>query len=186
MTTRLVRSRRTGLAAPLLLLLSIVVAACGGGAATDTPSGVVRTALDRVAAKDVDSLRALACAGQEDRIRDQLGLPDAVGAELLPGLDAQALIDAVKLDVSEVDVGEAAVDGDVAQVQVSGDITVTFDAAAMRPILRQVLEAQGATMTDAQLDALLGSLEAYGQAVPFDESIRLVREGGAWKICQAS
>ena len=39
-------------------------------------------------------------------------------------------------------------------------------------------------MTDAQLDALLKTLETYGQDVPVDQTIRLVREGGAWKICQ--
>ena len=39
-------------------------------------------------------------------------------------------------------------------------------------------------MTDEQLDALLKTLEAYGQDLPLDESVRLVREDGAWKICQ--
>ena len=61
---------------------------------------------------------------------------------------------------------------------------VTFDKEAMRPILRQVLEQQGTTMTDEQLDALLETLESYGQDLPLDESVRLVREDGAWKICQ--
>ena len=136
------------------------------------------------AAKDLDGLRTLACAGQEDMIRDQLGLPGAVGADLLPGLDTQALIDALRLDVSGVDAGEPAIDGDVAQVPVTGTLKVTFDAVAMRPILRQVLEQQGTTMTDEQLDALLKTLEAYGQDVPIEQSVRLVRENGAWKICQ--
>ena len=39
-------------------------------------------------------------------------------------------------------------------------------------------------MTDEQLDALLKTLESYGQDVPVDQSLRLVREDGAWKICQ--
>ncbi len=138
------------------------------------------------AAKDLDGLRTLACAGQEDMIRDQLGLPGAVGAGLLPGLDTQALIDAVRLDVSAVEAGEPAIDGDVAQVPVTGTLKVTFDAVAMKPILRQVLEQQGTTMTDEQLDALLKTLEAYGQDVPIEQSVRLLREDGAWKICQDS
>ena len=61
---------------------------------------------------------------------------------------------------------------------------MTFDAAAMRPILRQVLESQGTTMTDEQLDALLKTLASYGQDIPLDQSVRLVRESGTWKICQ--
>ena len=147
---------------------------------------MVSEALAKVAAKDIEGLRPLACAGQEDRIRDQLGLPGAVGSglDLLPGLDTQALVDAVKLDVSGVKLGEAAVDGDVAQVPVTGTLKVTFEPDAMRPILRQVLDQQGTTMTDEQLDALIKTLGAYGQDVPLDQSVRVVREDGAWKICQ--
>jgi hypothetical protein len=166
-----------------MVLLVTLVGACGPTAA-DGPDAVVREALDKVAAKDVDGLRALACAGQEDLIRDQLGLPSALGGELLPGLDVQALVDAVRLDVSGLETGDPSIDGDVAQVPVTGTMKVTFDAAAMKPILRQVLEQQGTTMTDEQLDALLGTLEAYGQDVPLDTSVRLIREDGDWKICQ--
>ena len=82
------------------------------------------------------------------------------------------------LGVGDVKAGEAVIDGDVAEVPVTGTIKVTFDAVAMRPILRQVLDQQGTTMTDEQLDALLKTLESFGQDVPVDESVRLVREGG--------
>ena len=64
------------------------------------PGAVVTDALAKVAAKDVDGLRALACAGQADLIGDQLGLPGGVGGELLPGLDTQAVVDAIQLDVT--------------------------------------------------------------------------------------
>jgi hypothetical protein len=165
------------------LLLVAIVGACGPTPA-DGPDAVVQEALAKVAAKDIDGLRSLACAGQEDLIRDQLGLPSALGGDLLPGLDVQALVDAVRLDVSGLSTGDPLIDGDVAQVPVSGDLKVTFDAAAMKPILRQVMEQQGTTMTDEQLDALLGTLAAYGQDVPLDTSVRLVRESGDWKICQ--
>ena len=166
------------------LALVIVAGACAPAAPAEGPAATVSDALARVAAKDVDGLRALACAGQEDAIRDQLGLPDAMGGELLPGLDTEALLDAVGLDVSDVVFGDAVIEGDVAQVAVTGTLGVTFDADAMRPLLRDVMEQQGTTMTDEQLDALLKMLEAYGQDLPLDESIRLVREDGAWRICQ--
>ena len=114
-------------------VIAVLVAACGGGPATDSPAGIVRTALDRVAAKDVEGLRALACAGQEDLIRKQIGLPVALGQGLLPGIDTQALIDAVALDVSKVKVGDAAITGETAQVPVTGDLGVTFDAGEDAP-----------------------------------------------------
>ena len=178
------RRRLAALAAACAI--ATLVAACGGVVPTgDTPAAVVQSAMAKVAVKDLEGLRTLACAGQEDRIRDQLGLAGVgTGAELLPGIDTQALLDAITLDVSKVSFGEAAVEGDVATVPVTGSVKVTFDAAAMRPVLRQVLEQQGQTMSDEQLDALLKTLETYGQDVPVNESIRLVRENGSWKICQ--
>ena len=171
-------------------ILPILAAACGSSGPTPsptpdvTPAGIVHTALDRMAAKDVPGLQALACAGQEDLIRQEIGLPASLGADLLPGVDTQSLLDAVKLDVGKVTVGDATVSGDTAAVPVGGDLGVTFDAVAMRPIVGKLLAAQGRTMTDAQLDALLQGLQAFGQAVPVDQSIRLVREDGAWKVCQ--
>lgn len=183
------RTFRAGGPARILATVALgvaVLAGCGGGggAASDGPEGVVRTALDRMAAMDIEGLGELACAGQEDAIRDQLGVPGSVGGDLLPGLDTQQLLEAVKLDVSKIQVGEAIVDGDVAEVPIEGDLSVTFDAEAMRPVLREVLGAQGQSMTDEQLDTLLVGLEAYGQAVPLDTEVRLVRESGAWKVCQ--
>ncbi len=186
--TTVARARRTRrLRFAPLVLLALVAVGCGTAApAGDGPAAVVSTALDRAAAKDVEGLQALACAGQEDLIRQQLGMPAGLGSDLLTGLDTQALVDAVQLDVSKLKIGDAVVDGDTAMVPVSGDIGVTFDADAMRPIVKQLLASQGTTMTDAQIDALLSGLAAYGQDVPLDESIRLVREEGAWKICQQS
>jgi hypothetical protein len=171
------------------ILAAAVVAGCGTTSppAADSPAGVVQSALVKLQAKDLDGLRSLACAGQEDQIREQLGLAGvttAAGAGLLPGLDAAALLDAVALDVSKVAFGEPAVQGEVAAVPVTGTVKVTFDAAKMRPIVRQVLVQQGRTMTDEQLDALLQALATYAQDVPVNESIRVVRENGAWKICQ--
>lgn len=176
------RRRLAALAASLVLLAT--VAACVPTPA-DGPESVVLEALGKVATKDVDGLRTLACAGQEDMIRDQLGLAGALGnGDLIPGLDTQALLDAVNLDVSKVQLGNAAIDGDVAQVPVTGTLKVTFDAAAMRPILKQLLASQGTTMTDAQVDALLKTLASYGQDIPLEQSVRLVRESGTWKVCQ--
>ena len=176
------RRRLAAIAACLALLLA--VAGCAPGGPADGPGAVVNDALAKVAAKDVDGLRTLACAGQEDMIRDQLGIAGALGAgALVPGLDTEALMGAVTIDVGRVKIGEAAIDGDVAQVPVPGTMKVNFAAAMMKPILRQLLESQGTTMTDEQLDALLKSLASSGQDLPLDETVRLVRESGTWKLC---
>lgn len=182
---QLVHARRRVVAGLAVMAAVVVLAGCGGTADANSPSGVVRTALDRVAAKDLDGLRPLACEGQEDAIRGELGLPLGEDGNLLPGVSTESLLDAIDLDVSEVDIGEEQVTGDEATVTLSGDLAVTFDAETLRPLLVQALQAQGTPIAEDQLDALLGSLETFGQAVPVNEQIRLVREGGAWKICQA-
>ena len=180
--------RRLMLATTVALGLALAAAACSTGTptATDGPAGVVREALAKVSAKDVEGLRSLACAGQEDRVREVLGLATGGAAALIPGLDTQKLLDAVTLDVHAVTLGDPAISGDTANVPVGGSVKVTFDKEAMRPLLRQVLAQQGSSMTDAQLDALLTSLQSYGQDVPVNQTVRLVREGDAWKICQES
>jgi hypothetical protein len=187
-TMRTVRGTRRwpGRAGAALLTgaLVLVLAACAPGSGSSSPSSVVQDALGKIAAKDVDGLRGLACAGQEDTIRNQLGLAGAIGSELLPGLDTQALLDAVQVDVSKIKVGDAVITGETANVPLTGDLGVSFDAATLRPILKQVLEQQGMTMTDAQVDALLSGLATFAQAVPVNQSVRLVQESGAWKICQ--
>jgi hypothetical protein len=169
-----------------LLALSVLLAACGSaGPAADGPEAVVQDALAKVAASDLDGLRGLACAGQEDLIRDQLSLTDMAGAgDLLGGVDLDALLAAVRIDVAAVKIEPAAIEGETATVPLAGSLNVTFDAEAMRPIVRQLLESQGTTISEEQVDALVKTLESYGQAVPVDQSIRLVREGGDWKICQ--
>jgi hypothetical protein len=169
----------------LLLAVALVVAACSPAPpAADSPGAVVQAALDRLAAKDVEGLRPLACAGQEDRIAEQLGLAGVgAGAAMLPGIDTQALLDAISLDVSGVKFGDPAIDGDVATVPVTGSAKVTFDETRMRPLVKAILEQRGTPMSDDQLDSLLKTLATYGQDVPIDESIRLIRESGAWKIC---
>ena len=185
MCTLLLAAPRRRLAAlAAVLALALVVAACAPAAPTDGPGAVVSEALAKVAAKDLDGLRSLACAGQENQIRDQLGLPAGMGGDLLPGLDTNALLGAVNLDVKGVKLGDAAIDGDVAQVPVTGTLKVTFDSVAMKPLLKGVLKGQGSDMTDEQLDALLKTLETYGQDIPLDQSVRLVRESGTWKVCQ--
>ena len=169
-------------AAVVALAISAGIAACGPSDTT-TPDGVVRQAVTLVGSKDLDGLKALACPGQEDLLRSQLGLGSALGDQVLPNLDVQALLDAVSVDVHDVQVGQAAVDGDTAQVPVTGTVTATFDEAAVRPVIEQ---AFGKTLTEDQMAAALDALKAYGSDLPVDQSVRLVRQSGTWLICQES
>lgn len=170
-----------------LLALSILLVACGGvpGGATDSPTGVVRTALDRMAAKQIESLPELACAAQRDRIAEEFDLTGGIGG-MLPGMDTQAFLDAVSFDISGIQLEERSVQGDAAEVGVTGTLGIDFDAGKLREVLEPVLAEQGMPTDDATIDAMLGSLESVAQNLPIDETIQVVREGGEWRICDAT
>jgi hypothetical protein len=171
----------------LVLFALPIVAACGAsGPAPDSPSGVVTTAVARAAAKDVAGLSSLACAGQQQAIQQLISAPATLGAGLLPGIDLPTVMAAVRLDASGVKVGDAVMSGDAADVAVAGSVKVTFDKATMKPILEQMMAARGTPMSSDQLDGLLQGLADYGQDVPIDQRLHLVREQGAWRICQTS
>jgi hypothetical protein len=171
--------------APLAILaLSLAVAACGGvpGTAADSPTAVVQEALDRMQAKDLDALPELACAAQRDSIAEGLDLTGGLG-DVLPGLDTTAFLDAIEFDLSNVTVTERSVEGDTAEVGVGGALGLEFDPERLRDVMRPVLEQQGMPTDDATIDAMLGGLSSMAQNMPIDETVELVREDGAWKIC---
>jgi len=177
--------RRATVLLALVLALVSTLAACQGGPAEDSPSAVAQRGLALLAAKDVDGLRALTCEGAEEGLLDRLGMPGALDGELLPGIDMDALLEAIVIDTSGLEVSGEAVEGDTAEVTVEGDIRVTFNAEILRPILVQFLESQDRELTDEQVDALLRTLERAGQDFPLTQTLGLVREGGAWKLCSA-
>ena len=68
------RAPRGSLIVISLVVIAAALTACSSSApAADSPGGVVQAALGKLAAKDIDGLRSLACAGQEDLIRHRAG-----------------------------------------------------------------------------------------------------------------
>ena len=167
----------------LLLATAALLAACGGVPGGGDPASVVTGAMQAVANKDVDALRGFACAAQQDEIAEQFDLTGGLG-ELAPGVDAEQVLEAITIDTSQVTVGSPSVDGSTATVQLGGSMTIDIDAEALRPIIVAALEAQGMPTDDASVDAMLGMLGGFtGQPIPMTETLELVQEGGAWKIC---
>ncbi len=164
-------------------LLALFAAACGGPAPADEAAAVVKTAVERAGAKDLAGLQTLACAGREEQLKTLIGLPSQLGGALLPGIDTATLVEAVRLDVSGLTVGAAVVTGETALVPVGGSLKVTFDKEAMRPILEKLLAVRGTAMSQEQIDALLSGLADYGQDLPLNQQIKVVREQGVWKVC---
>jgi hypothetical protein len=175
--------RRLGGAGAALAVLVAVVAACGGASNTSTPKGTMEQALRLVADKDTDGLTALACEAQKDTVAEQFdfagGLTDSLGVDV----DPDRILDAIEIDVSKVAVAETNVSGDTATVQLTGAMSMVVDEEAFKDVIREVAEQQGTPIDDAQLDALMGMIGSFAQDIPMNETVDLVRENGAWKIC---
>jgi hypothetical protein len=173
-----------------ILVLPLLIAACSGspGAASGSdPAAVVKDALAKVAAKDVNGLANLACAGQADEVRQQFDMAGQL-ASAVPGANAQDIVNSISIDTSAVTIGSPTVTGDTATVPVTGTMKMTFDKEKLRPIIKQLMESQGGgvQLTDEQIDAFLDQMSGSGQGVPVNETLTLKQEGGAWKICEPS
>jgi hypothetical protein len=174
-----------------IVILPLLIAACAGGSSPlgggSDPAAVVKDALSKVAAKDFDGVANLACAGQADEVRQQFDMAGQL-ASAVPGANAQDIVNSISFDTSGVTVGSATVNGDTATVPVSGTMKMNFDKEKLRPIIKQMLQAQGVgdQLTDEQIDTFLDQMTGGGQGVPLNESLTLKQEGGAWKICEPS
>jgi hypothetical protein len=175
--------RRLGAVAVALVALVAAVAACGGAANTSSPKGVMEEALRLVADKNTDGLTALACEAQKDTVAEQFdfagGLTDSLGVDV----DPDKILDAIEIDISKVMVTETNVSGDTATVTLAGSMGMVIDEEAFKDVIREVAEQNGTPVDDAQIDALLGMMGSFSQEIPMNETVDLVRENGAWKIC---
>ena len=112
----------------LAVILAVVVAlaACTPAAPSDGPGATVAEAIRLAGAKDIDGLRGLACAGQEDAVREILGCPTPSGASSPCRTWTRWWMPSAS--TSRRRGGRAVVEGDVAHVPVTGSVKVTFDA----------------------------------------------------------
>jgi hypothetical protein len=181
---------RRGIAARLLatvIALPILAAACSGGSPLGggggDPASVVKEAMTVVQSKDLAKIGDLACAAKKDEVVKSLDFSSALGEG--SAIDSQQVLDAMSIDTSKVTVGQPTITGDTATVPVTGSMTMTVDPAKMKPIVKAQLEAQGLPADDAAIDAMMGMVGSFtGQPIPMDETMTLVKENGAWKICE--
>jgi hypothetical protein len=165
--------------------LAAILAACSGVPGTGgDPAAAVTGAMSALQSKDLEQLKTFACAAKQDEIASQFDMAGGL-EQLVPGADAQAILGAVTIDTSGVTVGEPAVNGDSATVKLGGTMKVSVDAEKLKPILKAALERQGMPADDASLDAMLAMMGGAGATeVPMNETLELVRENGAWKLCE--
>jgi len=162
----------------------LVVAACGGAApaaAGDAPAAV-RGVLDRVAARDVDGALTYVCAAQREAVRAQLN-PAGAMASQLPGVDPNAILGALTFDTSGMTVTQDSVNGDEATVKLGGSLKISVDEAKLTAALAPAASQLPGGADVGQLVQMFVAFTA--QPIPVDETTRVIREEGAWRVCDA-
>lgn len=150
----------------------------------DSPALVVRRALDRVVAHDLVAASFEVCA---DR-RDPADFPFPISGvfapvQALPGFDIPRTLAVIKLDATNLGVAETARDDLAAEVRVSGILVQRFDPAQVEALFRAYAAESGQRLEQPLLDETLALVSRGDVSLPVDESVRVIREGGAWKVC---
>jgi hypothetical protein len=164
------------------LFLTLVLVACGGGGTSDAPVDVVKSVVKAMEDLDVDAASKHFCDARKAELDDTL----ASGFEELEalGMDPDELLEAIKLEMKDMSYEEKSKDGDKAVVGVSGTLSLGFDTEKLRSLLKQVAEAAGQTVTDEELDLVVGMFGAMaGQEAPFEGEVELIKEDGDWVVC---
>jgi hypothetical protein len=175
------------------LALGFGVAACsslpaepppGDPRSGDSPGQVVTRAVVNIVAHDLPGASRLVCAGQRDpRAFPFLigGIFQPVGA--LPDYDVARTLSIIGLDASRVTVTETERLAVSAEVRVGGTLVEHFDPAAVEALFRTMAAESGQPLDQALLDETMAKVSAGDVELPVDESVRVVQENGAWKIC---
>ena len=169
----------------VVIVMSALLSACGGGgAAAADPTSALKDAMQAVVDKNFDKLAELTCAAKRDQVKDTFNPATALGAT---GVDSAKILDAMTISLKDPTYTKVSEEGDKAVVQFKGAMSMKFDMTKFRAIMKDVLAAQGQTVTDAELDAglamIAGQLE-QGQAL--DQKIDMVKEGGKWLMCPSN
>jgi hypothetical protein len=164
------------------LLFALVLAACGGGGDGEEPVAVVEKVVKAMESLDVEEASQYFCQERQDELAQTL----ESGFEELEalGMDPDELLDAFKLEMSDMKYEEKSKDDNTAVVGVSGTMSLDFDTDKLKEFFREAAEAAGQEVTDEQLDMMIGMFAAMGgQEAPVEGEVELVKEDGDWVVC---
>lgn len=181
------RTPRMSILASSVLALSLVGApAMAAEPSADDPVATVNALLDTLIAKDFAGIPALVCAEKREAMTAQFDLSQAFGEGMPPGVDVQALIDALVLSTPDRQITLVSNDGAVAVVDVQATLTISMDDAAATAFIVQILEAQGVEATEEMVAMFLPQLQAqFGEGQDLsEEGVEVILEDGLWLVCE--
>lgn len=151
----------------------------------DDPVATVNAALDLFAGKAFAQIADLACESGRAAVAARYDLGAMLTAGLPEGVDGQPLLDALGLEIVDRVVELVDNDGQVAHVSVAGSLVRSIDQVAVRPFVAALLASMGQDATDAAIDAVLPQIAAQMEgASDLGDTLTLVLEDGAWRICE--
>jgi hypothetical protein len=173
---------RTRLA--LFAILAVLIAACGGAAGGGDPASSVKSAFDAAATGGFAKLDDFACAAQKGKIAEAFG--GAAGMDQLTnaGIKLDDVMNAMTIKFDNVATKETSRSDKNATVHVTGNMTVSVDPEKFKPILKQILTAQGLPADDATIDAAMTAMSSQlSKSQALDQDVKVVNENGKWLIC---
>ena len=169
--------------AALLTVLVMIAVACGGGGATADPAGSVKAAFDSVSSGGLAKLDDFACASQKGKVAE--AFTGAAGPQFgQAGVNMTDVMNAMSIKFDNVTTTEVSKTDKAAKVHVAGSMTITVDQEKFKPIMKQMLTAQGLPADDATIATMLSAMSGQlSKTQALDEDIDVVNEGGKWLIC---
>jgi hypothetical protein len=168
----------------LLTAIVLLMAACGGAGAGSDPAGSVKAAFDAAASGGLAKLDDFACAAQKGKVLEALG--GAGGAEQLTqaGVNMADLMNAMTVKFDNITTKESSRTDKEATVHVTGNASVSIDPEKFKPILKQILAAQGMPSDDNTINTALSAMSSQlTNSQALDEDVKVVNENGKWLIC---
>ncbi len=173
----------------LALVLGLILIGCGEGPAPiaplpDTPGTIVDRALSSVVARDLATASTMVCVAS----RNPAALPFPISGYLapvgaMPGYVPARTLAVIQLDASELSIGQVRRDAGSAEVRVSGVLVERFNPAEVEALFRAYSAEAGAEVDQTLLDETLANVGRGPVRLPVDENVKLILEGGAWRIC---
>jgi hypothetical protein len=169
------------------LALLALVSGCGGMLPNERPSDAVRGALDRIAAHDLAGGSVFTCRAQRDPNDFPFTVPGIffplaqVPTPPIPQTLALITIDARDLRIEEPP--NVAPDDLEVEVQLSGSLWLTLDPEEVESAVRAAVRLQNDPLDEALLEATLAGIRGGPVELPVDQTVRVVREDGGWRVC---
>jgi hypothetical protein len=168
----------------LLTAIVLLLTACGGAGAGSDPAGSVKAAFDAAASGGIAKLDDFACAAEKGKVAEAFGGAAGTEAFTAAGVNMADVMNAMSIKFDNVTTKESNRTDKEATVHINGNMTVTVDPEKFKPILKQMLAAQGLPSDDNTINTAMGAMASQlSKTQTLDEDVKVVNEGGKWLIC---